>query len=198
MKKLKILIISVIVLHFLLISIGQLRDLGYINNSFAKHINDSYIIPYFEQSWSMFAPNPPKGNQYFVVKYKINNDSLTLDIHEQVRKGSVLSLFNINQRLLKYQNECYNDILRKLESKKISFSNINVSNSHGLESILNYSKIVLKKQLKFLSNIKSTDSIKVDIYLIDEPLNKPNSPNKYGEKKYIQLENIYLGKKDEL
>ncbi len=146
----------------------------------------------------MFAPNPPKGNQYFIVKFKTKKDSLTVDIHEQVRKGSMLGLFNINQRILKFQNECYNDILRKLESKKITYSNIEIKNSHGLESIINYSKIALQKQTGFLSKIKPNEIFYLDLYLIDEPLNNPNNINKYGEKKYILLEDINIGTKNEL
>ena len=40
MKQLKIIVISIISLHFLLIGIGQFRDLGFTNNTFSKNVND--------------------------------------------------------------------------------------------------------------------------------------------------------------
>lgn len=179
-------VLGVIIIHFAFIGINQLVSLGYINNS--SFLDNNYINLYFEQHWSMFSPNPPKGNQYFVVKYKTEKDTITIDINEKIRKGSLVSIFNINQRILKYQNECYNDILRDIEEKGIHTKEIKSSKSYGLNSILNYSKIVLNKQNYFSKD----NNVFVDIYLIDEQLNEPNNKNKYKEKRYIHLENMKI------
>lgn len=198
MWKFKNILFIIISFHFLLIIIGQLGELGYLNNTLSKNIKNKYIVPFFEQNWGMFAPNPPRGNQYFIISYKTNTDSITLDIHEKIRQGSILSIFNINQRILKYQNECYNDIIKKLNNKKLDLSKIEKNKSHGLESILNYSKLVLIKQKEYIEKLASTDSIKVNIYLVNESLNNINTFYKYNKKEYMVLKNIYLTRKSDL
>ena len=198
MKYVKFILKSTLIIHFIFIITGQIRDLGFIKNEYTKKIENNYISPYFEQNWSMFSPNPPTGNQYIVLSFRCKNNNLVLDIHEQVRKGSIFSFLNINQRLLKYQSECYNDILTKIELKKIILNNVDSRKSHGLQSILNYAKIALIKQSVFLKSINSKDSITTDIYLVDHPLNPPKSKKFLGEKKFIKLENIFLGTKNEL
>jgi len=188
-KILKYALIVAITMHFLCVVIVQLYDLGYLKNSISEKIQKHYILPFFEQNWGMFAPNPPRGNQYFVVRFYTNqNDTLTINIHKKVLENSTFGLFNNNQRLLKYQNECYNDIINKISSQKLNLTNPDVSQSHGLESILNYSEIALAKQTSFLEKIN--DSVFIDLILVDEALSPPNSEEKYLEKSYLVLSNI--------
>jgi len=193
---LKYTLITAITIHFICVVIVQLYDLGYLKKSIiTESIQKHYILPFFEQNWGMFAPNPPQGNQYFLVRFYTNkNDTITLDIHQKILENSTFGLLNNNQRILKYQNECYNDIINKISSKKINLTNPDVSQSHGLESIINYCEFTLTKQNDFLEKI-TTDSIFVDLVLIDEALSPPNSEEKYLEKNYLVLSNIYFGKK---
>jgi len=195
LNALKYTLITIITTHFVCVLAVQLYDLGYLRNSVVEKIQKHYILPFFEQNWGMFAPNPPKGNQYFLVRFYTNqrNDTITLDIHKKVLENSTWGLFNNNQRVLKYQNECYNDIINKINSQKLSFAKPDVSQSHGLESILNYSEIALVKQKDFLEKIN--DSIFADIILVDQTLSPPNSKEKYFDKRYILLSNIFFGKK---
>jgi len=195
MKKLQILVVVLLVCHFLLIIINQLDNLNYIKNSKLTEFAERYTNPFFEQNWGMFAPNPPRGNQYVIVKYKFKKDSLVLDIHDKISQNSIFSIFSINQRVLKYQNECYNDIINKLNAKKISFDSINVHKSHGIESLLNYSRFTLYNQDVFLKKVQHNDSVFVDFYLVDEILDKPSKKRKYIKKQYIELKNIFLVKK---
>jgi len=175
--------------------IVQLCDLGYLKNSVVEKIQKHYILSFFEQNRGMFAPNPPKENQYFVVRFYTNqSDTLVLDIHKKVVENSTFGLFNNNQRILKYQNECYNDIINKINLQKLSLTKPDVSQSHGLESILNYSEIALVKQKDFLEKTIN-DSIFVDLILVDYVLSPPNSEEKHLEKSYFVLSNIYFGKK---
>ncbi len=195
MKKLKVIFKVFLVCHFTLIVINQFDYFKYIKiDNKLNELAKKYTNPFFEQNWGMFAPNPPHGNQYVIVKYKTKNDSLLIDIHQKISESSIFSIFSINQRILKYQNECYNDIIKKVHSKTITFNNINIHNSHGLESLLNYSKFSLLAQNKFSQNIKDNDSVFVDLYLMDEILNKPNEKPRYRAKQYIELKNIFLCK----
>jgi len=197
LKYLKYTLITTITIHFVCVVMGQLYDLGYLKNSITEKIQKKYLLPFFEQNWGMFAPNPPRGNQYFIVRFYTNqNDTITLDIHKKVLENSNWGLFNNNQRILKYQNECYNDIIHKISSQKLSLISPDVSQSHGLESILNYSEIALIKQEHFLLKV-TNDSIFVDLILMDEILSPPNSEEKYQEKRYFVLSDIYFEKKQD-
>lgn len=188
----KVIITVLLILHFSCVILVQLYDLQYIKTERIKKIKNFYIIPYFEQNWGMFAPNPPQGNQYFLIKFHSGNNSVVIDIHKKIKENSDKGLFNLDQRLLKFQNECYNDILNKLLHKKLSISFPNTKDSHGLQSILNYSKFSLKQQSEFLIKLAPNDIIYADVYLMDIPLNPYGSKIKFGNKKYILLPNIRL------
>ncbi|MGN7757591.1 DUF5819 family protein [Chryseobacterium sp. 22532] len=200
-KKIKLLknfTIGCLSIHFLFVILVQFYDLDYTKNGTIKKIKDFYINPFFEQNWGMFSPTPPHGNQYFIIKYHTNTNNITIDIHEDIKNNSNQGLFNINQRLLKYQNGCYNDIIQKISKGNLDRIYADKSKSHGLESILNYSKLTLKNQKSFLDKINNKDSVFVDIYLINESLIPPYSKNKFEEKKYITLTNVYLTNKQSL
>jgi hypothetical protein len=172
----------------------QIYDQKYFESDFIFKIKNHYALPFFEQNWGMFSPTPPMGNLFFLVKYVSNkNESNYIDIHKNVRRESFSSLFSINQRIIKYFAGCYNDIARK----KRNGINIegNKQLSHGLESILNYSTIVLATQKDFLKTINRGDSIFIKIYLIDEKLNQNIFNQKSFTKSYIELEKIYLTNK---
>ncbi|WP_372483249.1 DUF5819 family protein [Elizabethkingia anophelis] len=194
----KTLIIMSLSFHFSSVILVQFFDLGYTKSRFVNKIKVNYIIPFFEQNWGMFSPNPPRGNQYFIIKFRANNSTALVDIHEKIKENSDRGLFNLDQRLLKYQIECYNDIIDKFSENKLKVNSPHVENSHGLESILNYSKFSLKNQYSFLEKLKPNDSIYADIYLMDMPLNPYNSKEKFGETKYMLFSNIYLLKKANL
>lgn len=194
----KVIISILLILHFSCVISVQFYDLQYIKAEKIKNIRNFYIIPYFEQNWGMFAPSPPNGNQYFLIKFHSGNNSVVIDIHKKTKENSDKGLFNLDQRLLKYQNECYNDILNKLVHKKLSISFPDTKNSHGLQSILNYSKFSLKHQSEFLIKLAPNDIIYADVYLMDMPLNSYGSKIKFGNKKYILLPNIYLSNKVKL
>lgn len=195
---LKNFILLILVIHFTFVVIVQFYDLGYTNNRIAEKIKNNYITPFFEQNWGMFAPTPPHGNQYFVIKFHTDKDSIIVDIHEDIKNNSNRGFLNINQRLLKYQNSCYNDIIKKRSIGRLNNIYKDKNKSHGLESILNYSKLTLKNQKAFLNTISDKDSVFIDIYLINEPLLPSNSKKKYEEKKYITLTDIYLTTKQSL
>lgn len=192
------LIIVLLICHFSCVILVQFYDLQYIKTEKVKKIRDFYIIPYFEQNWGMFAPNPPQGNQYFLIKFHSGNNNVVIDIHKKIKENSDRGLFNLDQRLLKYQNECYNDIVNKILQKKLSITLPNVNESYGLQSILNYSKFSLKQQTEFLRKLAPNDIIYADVYLMDMPLNPYGSKSKFDSKKYILLPNVYLSSKAKL
>lgn len=186
-------IISLIFIHFILVGLTQSYDLGlpFLQSDNVKKINDYYIFPYFEQNWGMFAPNPPHGNEYIIIQfYSKKIISNPIDIHEKIKQSSFGNPFSLNQRIIKYFSECYNDIIEK-KAKGLSNNELEVK-SHGLKALLNYSKIVLKNQTEFLKQIKSKDTIKMNIYLMNEPLNDIKSAKLKKEKYYIQLKDINL------
>lgn len=177
--------------YFLFIILIQVYDQNYFESEKIGEIKNKYALPFLEQNWGMFSPNPPMGNHYFLVKFESGNtESDFIDIHKKVREKSFNSLFSIDQRIIKYFAECYNDIVRK-KSKNINIEK-NIHSSHGLESILNYSKIVLNNQKDFLEKTSPNDSVFVKIYLIDEQLNKDIHKNKNYTKSFIELERIHL------
>lgn len=177
--------------YFLFIILFQVYDQNYFKSETVGKIKNSYALPFFEQNWGMFSPNPPMGNHYFLLKFKSKNaESSFIDIHKNVRDGSFNSFFSIDQRIIKYFAECYNDIIRKKNRGIIVEQNIDLS--HGLESILNYSKIVLKNQNDFLEKVNSQDSIFVKIYLVDEKLNRDIREEKSFSNLYNELDEIYL------
>ncbi|ADX67057.1 DUF5819 family protein [Weeksella virosa] len=177
--------------YFLFIIFIQVYDQNFFESEKVGKIKNKYALPFFEQNWGMFSPNPPMGNHYFLVKFESGNiESDYIDIHKKVREKSFNSLFSIDQRIIKYFAECYNDIVRK-KSKNINIEK-NIHSSHGLESILNYSKIVLNNQRDFLEKTSPNDSVFVKIYLIDEQLNKDIYKDKTYTKSFIELDRIYL------
>lgn len=180
--------------YFFFIVLFQVYDQDYFKSEIVGNIKNDYALPFFEQNWGMFSPNPPMGNHFFLIKFESNNtESDLIDIHKSVRENSFSSFFSIDQRIIKYFAECYNDIIRK-KSKGIVVEQ-NIHSSHGLESILNYSKIVLKSQRDFLEKIDSNDSIFIKIYLVDEKLNLDIREEKSYSKTYMELEKIYLTNK---
>lgn len=193
----KIYTITLIVLvasYFFFIVLFQVYDQDYFKSETVGNIKNDYALPFFEQNWGMFSPNPPMGNHFFLIKFESNNtEGDFIDIHKSVRENSFNSFFSIDQRIIKYFAECYNDIIRK-KSKGIVVEQ-NIHSSHGLESMLSYSKIVLKSQIDFLEKIDSNDSIFVKIYLVDEKLNLDIREEKSYSKSYMELEKIYLTNK---
>jgi hypothetical protein len=192
-------LIGLLTLHFIFVLLNQCYQQNWVisKNKQMEKINTNYMNPYFEQHWGMFAPNPPHGNQYIAVQFYTKKDSTELiNIHQKILQSSFKRKFSIDQRILKYFNTCYNDILIK-GGYKYSNSEF-LEKSHGLQSILNYSKIVLLKHNEYLQKIKSNDSIYIDLYLVDEPLNSIEFSKFLKEKTYIDVKNIFLTTKTKL
>jgi hypothetical protein len=188
-----------LLIHFTLIIATQCYDQGWelMRLKYIEKINNNYVNLYFEQSWSMFSPNPPKGNEYVCIKFHSQTiTTKTINIHEKIKQNSFKTPFSLDQRTIKYLSECYSDILLK---KNLGYSNNElIEKSHGLQSILNYSKIVLSKQKDFLKNINANDSIKIDVYLIQEPLNVFEKSKLKREQFYVEIKDLYLTSKNKL
>ncbi|MCC9017353.1 DUF5819 family protein [Flavobacterium lipolyticum] len=191
----RLIIISFLSFHFLLIISTQCYNQGwsFFNYEILEKIDDNYINPYFEQNWCMFAPEPPQGNEYIILKFHSKSiNSPLIDIHEQIKNNSFRNPFSLDQRIIKYMSECYNDIMinhtRGYTTEKL------LQKSNGLLSILNYSKIVLTKQEKFLHQIAPHDSIKLNVYLINEPLSPFRKPSCKKKQYYFEIKNINLTK----
>lgn len=197
MKKTKTFFIILISLHFILIIVSQLKELKILNNKFSQMVEHYYTLPYLEQNWGMFSPNPPQGNQFIMIKFRTNNSSVLIDSHKKIRENSNKGFLNLDQRLMKYQIECFNDIINKIQANELDLDKPNIKNSIGLQSTMNYSLFVLKKQEGIIENSKPTDSIFIDLYLIDDVLDKPKSKNKYKGKYYTEIKNIFLTTKNE-
>lgn len=181
--------------YFMGVVLFQIYDQNLIHSEIVGKAKQRYALPFFEQSWAMFAPNPPMGNRYFVLKFQTKDqESDFIDINQGVREGSFRGLFSIDQRVVKYFAECYNDIVR-CKGEGINIEK-DVHLSHGLESIVNYSKFVLDGQSDFLNKVNKKDSIFVKIYLVDERLNDVVAAEDKYTKTYVELDRIYLKRKD--
>lgn len=177
--------------YFIVLIFIQICDLISVQNEKIDNFKYGYVLPFFEQNWRMFAPNPPMGNHYFLIKFQTNEvQSEVIDIHQQVRNNSFKGMFSIDQRIIKYFSECYNDIVRK-KNKGIPIEE-NIGLSHGLESIVNYSKIILKNKDSFLKKINHNDSIFLKVYLIDEQLAAQSSESEKITKTYNELNKIFI------
>ena len=145
----------------------------------------------------MFSPNPPQGNEYICIKFHTKDRmSKIIDIHEKIKQNSFKTPFSLDQRTIKYLSECYSNILVK---KDLGYSSHKlVQKSYGLQSILNYSKIVLSKQKEFLESINENDSIKIDLYLVQESLNVFEKSKMQREQFYVEIDDLYLTTKKNL
>jgi Family of unknown function (DUF5819) len=192
-------LVGLLSIYFLIILLTQCYDQGW---SFFKiqsiqTLKENYVSPFFEQNWGMFSPNPPHGNEYIMVKFHTQNKTTKLiNIHEKIKESSFKNPFSLNQRIIKYFNECYGDISSK---NSIGYSNKEfIKKSYGLQSILNYSKIVLKKQTEFLDGINHNDTIKIDLYLVQEPLNDFEKSKLKREQFYTEIKGFNLTTKNKL
>lgn len=192
-------LIVILSLHFTIIIATQCYNQGweFTRLKCIEKINDNYVNPYFEQSWTMFSPNPPQGNEYICIKFHTKNRmTKTINIHERIKQNNFKIPFSLDQRTIKYLSECYSDILA---NKNLGYSNHKLfQKSNGLQSILNYSKIVLSKQKEFLKNSNANDSIKIDLYLVQEPLNVFEKSKLKREQFYVEIDDLYLTTKKEL
>ena len=195
-KIFKFVILLVLLFHYSLVILTQCYDQGWksFNTTYLRSINENYITPFFEQNWGMFAPNPPKGNEYFIIKFHTNSkNSKFIDIHTAVIKNSFANPFSLDQRTIKYFSECYNEIIVK---RNKGYTNQEfVKKCYGLQSILNYSKIVLSNQNAFLNSVKSNDSIKIDLYLVSEPLNSFENRRMRKGQFYNKIADIFLARR---
>lgn len=195
MKEIKLFIIILITIHFSFIITSQLRELKILDTHLSKIIESHYILPFFEQNWGMFSPNPPQGNQFIMIKFKTYQDSIIIDPHKNIRNNSNGGFLNLDQRLLKYQAECFNDIIEK--NNQLNSNSCNDKKNYGLLSFINYSLFILKNQKSFTKNLKSSDLIYIDLYLIDDILDKPQSKQKFKGRYYTEIKNVFSITKNE-
>jgi Family of unknown function (DUF5819) len=192
-------LVGLLSIYFFIILITQCYDQGwsFFKTQSIKTLKENYISPFFEQNWGMFSPNPPNGNEYIMLRFHAQNDTTRLiNIHEKIKESSFRNPFSLNQRIIKYFNECYGDI--SLNNCKGYSKNEFIKKSYGLQSILNYSKIILKKQTEFLDGINHNDSIKVDLYLVQEPLNDFEKSKLESKQFYTEIKNLNLTTKNKL
>lgn len=118
-----------------------------------KNLNDNYILPFFEQNWSMFTPNPPDGKRVIAVQFyskhmgKKMDSTAILNLHDKVSNENKKVFFSLNQRLIKYFSDCYNDVSQKTQRYKNKKEL--EKNSSGLKSLKNYVRFVLTHQEDF-------------------------------------------------
>ncbi|MDQ1164408.1 DUF5819 family protein [Flavobacterium sp. SORGH_AS_0622] len=195
-KGLCILLIVFLSIHFALVLLTQCNQQNWtvFKLKLIDKINEHYINPFLEQNWGMFAPNPPRGSQYIAVQFYTKKDSTEpINIHQKVMENNFKSFFSLDQRILKYFNSCYNDILIKKAENPLNKELL--QKSHGLQSILNYSKIVLQKQNLFVTKLTPNDSVYVNLYLVDDPLNNIEFSELKNEKSYLTVKGIFLTSK---
>ncbi|MBB1138995.1 DUF5819 family protein [Myroides sp. WP-1] len=196
MKKIfKLFSILIVIVYFLFIGSVQLYDLNYFESKPLNQLKENYALPFFEQNWSMFSPNPPSGNHFFLLKFSTQKQtSGYIDIQQKIRERSFSRCFSIDQRLKKYFSGCFNDII-EIQNAGVDLS-LHAYKSQGLESLLNYSKFVFENQTDFKGKLQPKDSVFVNIYLVDEQLNKDIHQKKSYTTLYSELDKIYLLKKE--
>ncbi|EHQ43722.1 Uncharacterised protein [Myroides odoratus] len=181
----------VLLLYCSFILLIQVYDQGYFKSDTIQQFKENYALPFFEQNWSMFSPNPPMGNHYFLVQFcTATQKSDLIDIQKLIRLRSYSSFFSIDQRLKKYFSGCFNDIIT-LQRNNIKIQG-NPHISQGLESIVNYSKFVFQNQADFQSLIQPHDSVFIKLFLVDEQLNTDIHLPKTYTTIYTELDKIFL------
>jgi hypothetical protein len=160
-----------------------------------------YIHPYFEQSWSMFAPRPAHLNLYVSYKFKLVSDSDTIELPifnatEPLTIDKKNNFWSPSQRLSKWlqssaQNifETFRENTLESEKEKLKQSeefNKVLHQSLGHKLLVNYSRFVLKKYIQ-------TNNIKVQKYKIycsyiitseQFPMFSKRNENFYDKSKY--------------
>jgi hypothetical protein len=200
----KITLVSIISIHFFIVILLQCYQQKWtsVEYSILDKLESFYMLPFFEQNWSMFSPNPPTGKKYIALEFytKKNNEknitSSILNIHDPISKENLQTYFSLNQRLIKYFVECSNEIIIKSKTYKTP-KELN-SNSNAFRSIKNYSKFVLFKQKEFLNKINTKDSVFMNLFIVSEVLPSISEQDKNPEKYFQKIENIFLTKKDSL
>jgi len=97
-------------IHFLIIILNQCfqQKWSLINCPIIEKLESMYILPFFEQNWTMFAPNPPTGKKYIALEFYTKNNkeknttSGVLNIHDPISQENLQTYFSLNQRLIKY------------------------------------------------------------------------------------------------
>jgi len=108
-----ILLSAAFIFHFFIITLYNIGNYKVQNKYlFKSNFVKSYTIPWFEQSWGMFAPTPPTSTISVLVQFKLTNSngvskvSSYYDLNGPIVKKSRKSIFSIEQRLLKYFHGC--------------------------------------------------------------------------------------------
>ena len=149
-----------------------------------KKIIYGYVDPFFNQTWTLFSPNPINSNMSILVKFNYNksdeiNSTDWLDICEPLRESRKNSFINPIQRIQKFlqssmsdvtetyriaiENISKKDTLSKNSELKDKYINDLISSSSGHQSILEYSKYVFNK----LENVDDCKNIYLSYKIVD-------------------------------
>ncbi len=199
LKVILILFISVYFGSIILVQ-GYEQEWHFMQSSSIKKLNENYILPFFEQNWNMFAPNPPDGKRVIAVQFyskykgKKTDSTAVLNLHDKVSNQNKKVFFSLNQRLIKYFSDCYNNVSKEAERYKNKKEL--EKNSSGLKSLKNYARFVLIHQKDFLKRTPYNDSIFCSFYFIHYPLHKIGS-SKTPKGYYKKIDNILLCLKED-
>lgn len=196
-----------LIIHFILITIynAKNKNLATMKYQNVFSFSNDYVAPFFEQNWSMFAPNPPVSTIACLMKFKIikeNGRTLEtkyLNIHKPVVLAGRSSIFSLDQRLLKYMHGCISDIISKKNTYLLAGNSSKQTDqnalppylqihSPGYKSLKSYAKAVYRSS-SFPYKIVESDRIFVKMKITDDHF--PNFDNRNLDYKDIKNHKFY-------
>lgn len=158
-KAIYMVVLILIIAHFSIIVLYNFRDKNLSSGKLQKTLSltTRYVNPLFEQTWSMFAPNPPVSTFSCLFKFRVKRrsgqviETEYLDIHEPVVLAGRKSIFSLDQRLLKYMHGCTMDMISKTNTYKKKNNNKADSHRVALQTYLarkSYGYMCLKEYAK--------------------------------------------------
>jgi hypothetical protein len=177
--------VAALVIHFGFVGIYLFPD-NPIKHQF-KYELQSYVNPFFSQSWNLFSPTPINTNMTLLVQFKTFSgakyDSTEwVDIYQPLIEEKRRNFWSPSQRLSKFMTSSMQSVIENSRTyiraikedsllardsvKADSAYNVYMANTFGNQSIIQYSQYVFKK---LLSNrdIRSLDSVFVRYEIFD-------------------------------
>lgn len=167
-----------ITLHFSIVFIALAGN--YLRLDKVERATFYYIYPFFEQHWSMFAPNPPSSNVEILVSYMNQEGDSTrfFNLSDTWIFYNKSTYFGLSQRIIKYFHGTLNNLFKDFPFKtsdlneedleKIIFKNI------GFQCIKAYVNIH-KEQMDDLN--ESFKPIKFKILVVETEICPPHTIN---------------------